>query len=420
MGAVASKRILIIAPEPFYEDRGTPIAVRHVLEGLSASGRAVDLVTYPIGKAVELPGLRIIRGPNPFGFRWVPIGLSLRKVVLDLALLPKIVRLIRTGEYAYVHALEEAAFAASAVAGPRGVPLVYDMQSSLPEQLTYLPFFRARLVQRLLRRTERWLLRRATTIVCSAGLSTYVRERVPDAEVREWLFPTSLDGGVPLERGRALVDLGIDPGSKVVVYTGNFEQYQGLSRLLNAVPLVAARVPGVVFLLIGAERPERHDLFGLYADQLREGRIVIVERQPRERIREFLALGDVLVSPRDSVSNVPIKVFEYMETGRPIVASDCDAHRSVLDQDRAILVGPAPTDWADAIVELLENPQRAASLAGNALNYARQRLSRKTFRKMVLALYDGESEALPARSQMTSQTDPAGNAAPRHNQEDSG
>ncbi len=54
----APPRILLVAPQPFYEDRGTPIAVKHVLEALSEGGYKVDLLTYPVGKAIELPGLR--------------------------------------------------------------------------------------------------------------------------------------------------------------------------------------------------------------------------------------------------------------------------------------------------------------------------------------------------------------------------
>src|SRR5690349_9299956 len=54
-------RILVVAPQPFYQDRGTPIALRQVLQALSESGRGVDLVTYPVGEDVAMRGLRIIR-----------------------------------------------------------------------------------------------------------------------------------------------------------------------------------------------------------------------------------------------------------------------------------------------------------------------------------------------------------------------
>ena len=83
---VPGRRILVVAPQPFYEDRGTPIAVRQVLQALGELGRSVDLLTFPIGTDVGIPGLRIFRSANPFGFERVPIGLSFRKVILDVPL----------------------------------------------------------------------------------------------------------------------------------------------------------------------------------------------------------------------------------------------------------------------------------------------------------------------------------------------
>jgi len=52
-------------------------------------------------------------------------------------------------------------------------------------------------------------------------------------------------------------ELGIDPGSGVVLYTGNFEPYQGVERLLDAALGVVAEVPGTIFVLVGDETPSR-------------------------------------------------------------------------------------------------------------------------------------------------------------------
>src|SRR5215210_1753615 len=129
-------RVLFVAPQPFYEDRGTPIAVRQVLQALGQLGYAVDLLTYPVGSDVSIPGLRIFRGANPFGFRSVPVGLSVRKLLLDLALASALRAHLRSQSYTCVHAVEEMAFPAALLGRRYGVPVLYDMQSSLPEQLS--------------------------------------------------------------------------------------------------------------------------------------------------------------------------------------------------------------------------------------------------------------------------------------------
>ena len=58
-------RILMIAPEPFFEPRGTPFSEYHRIRALLELGHTVDLVTYPFGQAVDLPGLRVFRCLRP-------------------------------------------------------------------------------------------------------------------------------------------------------------------------------------------------------------------------------------------------------------------------------------------------------------------------------------------------------------------
>src|SRR5678809_1329815 len=82
------KRVLLVSPQPFFEDRGTPIAVLQVAQALCQAGYAVDLLSYPVGRPVEVDGMRILRAPNPLRIRRVPVGLSLRKLLLDATLFP--------------------------------------------------------------------------------------------------------------------------------------------------------------------------------------------------------------------------------------------------------------------------------------------------------------------------------------------
>ena len=51
----------MIAPEPFFEPRGTPFSEFHRIKALTALGHEIDLVTYPFGQSVEMPGLRGFR-----------------------------------------------------------------------------------------------------------------------------------------------------------------------------------------------------------------------------------------------------------------------------------------------------------------------------------------------------------------------
>jgi glycosyltransferase involved in cell wall biosynthesis len=369
-GAASAPRVLLVAPQPFYEDRGTPIAVDNVLRALSQLRYRVDVVTYPVGRAVEIPGVRIIRAANPFGIRRVPIGFSARKLLLDTTLMYATWAQLRRERYACVHAVEEAAFWATWLGERYGVPVIYDMQSSLPEQLVNHRMFRGTRVQRAMRACERWLLRHADAVVSSAGLLQRVAAEAPGTIAREWHFPTAPAMPAPSVVDELRRELGIPAGARVVMYTGTFEPYQGLSLLLQAAPRVVEAVPGTVFVLVGgdgdgavavkAEAEQR----GIY------GALRLLGRKPRAEIPAYLSLADVLVSPRIYGDNLPLKVFDYMAAGRPIVATDVPAHRAVLNERLARLTAPSGDALADSIAELLLQPGSAAALAESGRAYA--------------------------------------------------
>jgi glycosyltransferase involved in cell wall biosynthesis len=381
--------VLVVAPQPFYEDRGTPIAVHQLLRALSHLDYDVDLLTYPVGKTIDIPRVRYLRGANPLGVREVPIGFSLRKLVLDAALIPQLVRRLSSGAYACVHAIEEAAFPAVLIAHLFRVPVIYDMQSSLPEQLAQHAAFRNWPARSLLAWAELWLWRRADSVVSSAGLAQRVRSAVPAARVREWRFASTLPLATPDQGQKLRADLGIAPGRPVVLYSGTFESYQGLPELLAAIPMVQAAVPDVVFVLVGAEGSgggttsvERG-----HVNLVREGALRVVKRQPRERIPLFLSLANVLVSPRAYGDNLPLKIFDYLASGKPIVATDIPAHRSVLDESRALLTAAWSPDLARGIVQVLQEPGLAARLGLAGRVYAEEKLGWFQFVRSVGELY---------------------------------
>ena len=97
----------MLAPEPFFEPRGTPFSEYHRLKALSELGHQVDLVTYPIGRDVDIANLRIYRAWRPPFVRRVRIGPSPTKLLLDALMLFTIAgRVLRT-RYDAIHSHEE-------------------------------------------------------------------------------------------------------------------------------------------------------------------------------------------------------------------------------------------------------------------------------------------------------------------------
>ena len=382
-----SNRILVIAPEPFYSDRGTPIAVRHLIKALTEFGSQVDLLTYPMGKDIDMPGLRIFRIPNLFHIKKVPIGFSARKLLLNSILIPAIWNRLSRESYSFIHAVEEAAFPALVVGRRMNVPVVYDMQSCLPEQLKGYPLFRGSAVQKGLHICERWLIRNADLVVCSVGLEKYVQKVNPTTPVMEWYFPGEfVEAGVE-EVLRLREELMIDPHAQVVVYAGNFQPYQELDKLIEASRKVLSCLPNTVFVLVGGNESERATFSAATPDLVQAGSFRILPPIPRPDISKYLAMADIVVSPRAKVENLPLKIFDYLAAGKPIVAVDSPTIRKVLDDDRAVVVNPLENDLGDAMTSLLQNPERLKQLGAAARAYAEQHLGWHAFVLLVSELH---------------------------------
>ena len=396
--APAYRRVLLVAPQPFYQDRGTPIAVRQVVEGLSQLGYSVDLLTYPVGSDIQVPGVRLIRTANPLRFKSVPVGLSAKKLLLDIPLTVALLSRLRSGAYSCIHAVEEAAFPAVLLGRHYRVPVIYDMQSSLPEQLATLPGLGATPIRYLLEQLEAWLLRRADMVVSSAGLASLVRQVAPQTPLREWQYPSVM---VPAARGdaeRLRRRLAIPPDRPVVLYGGTFESYQGLGQLLEAIPAVRAVIPDATFVLVGAENGTGAAVRAQGAALLQSGALHVIDRQPRHEIPSYLGLADVLVSPRSYGGNLPLKVFDYLAAGRPIVATDIPTHRTVLNEDRAVLVPTGSADLARGILSLLLDPERADRLARAGRRYAEEHLGWARFVDSLGDLYEAVHQHAFAKS----------------------
>jgi glycosyltransferase involved in cell wall biosynthesis len=359
-----SMRILMIAPEPFFEPRGTPFSEYHRIRALTSLGHHVDLITYPFGRDVELPGLRIFRCLRPPLLRHVRIGPSWAKVPLDLALTVSAIRRVLGGKYDAIHSHEEGGFIGVLLASVLGVPHLYDMHSSLPQQLSNFQFSSSKLLAQALGWVERFVIRRSrVTIVICPQLEDVVRAIDPAAAtVLIENAPGASDPPIANGTGCVRREFGLAPGTPLVLYTGTFEAYQGLDLLFAAArPLIAAR-PDARIMLVGGQPEQVAQAQAEAAAAGVAGACVFVGQRPAEEIPRFLDAADVLVSPRSRGTNTPLKIYQYLRAGRPIVATRLLTHTQVLDDEVAILTEATPDGFAAGIIEALVDPERAATL----------------------------------------------------------
>ena len=372
-------RLLVVLPQPFFEDRGTSIAVAHVLRAVSELGYHTDVLSFPPGRKLRIRGVRYLEMPNLPGFRSIPIGFSLKKLILDLLLFAKLRRRLRGDAYLGVHAVEEAAYMAAFLRRGRGPFVTYDMASSLPEQLAQYRRFRHRAILGSLEQLERRVLRRVDLVVCSSGLERHVRSLAPETPVLTWRFPATLPRPSDVEIADLRVSLGLSASDRVVLYAGSFARYQGLDVLIGAAPEVLATVPEAVFLLVGArDEAQLSALTRLVPTEVAD-RVLLRRRVPREEVHVFLGLADVLVSPRSHGGNLPLKALEYLDSGKPIVASDIPTHRLLFRGGTALLAEPDARGLGEAIVRVLTDDALAGRLKAAGTEFAEHHLAWSRF-----------------------------------------
>ena len=372
----------MIAPEPFFEPRGTPFSEFHRIRALIALGHEVDLVTYPFGQTVEMPGLRVFRSLRPPFVGHVKIGPSLAKIPLDALLTLTAVRRALSRRYDVIHSHEEAGFIGALLAMLVRLPHLYDMHSSLPQQLSNFAFSRSRLIRWVFLAIERFMIRRSrVVIVICPALEETVKGIEPGARIVliENAPGSAEDSATPEQAAAVRAALGLAASTPIVLYTGTFEAYQGLDLLFEAMAIVHRARPDARLVLAGG----RADQVARARAQARaagiEAATVFAGERPASEIPSYLLASDVLVSPRSRGTNTPLKIYQYLRSGKPIVATRLRTHTQVLSDDTAILTEPTAASFADGVLAGLNDASRAARVGRQALALAETKYSYEAY-----------------------------------------
>ncbi|MEC4681340.1 MAG: glycosyltransferase family 4 protein [Nitrospirota bacterium] len=375
-------KILMVAPQPFFEARGTPISVLGRLRALSTLGHQIDLVTYHIGQDVAIPGVAIFRTLRIPFMKQVPIGPSLRKVFLDCFVLLKTMRMLITKKYDLIHTHEEACFFGYVLAKWFGIPHVYDMHSSLPQQLRNFEYAKYSLLIRVFQWLEQKVINssQAVITICPALRDHVQRINAGVPQILIENVPTEGNpDDVTAEESRNFTATYSLEGKIIVLYAGTFEPYQGLNLLISSAERVIRKIPNVVFVLMGGNPKQ----FEVYQNQVADIGLLSNFRftgmRPTHEIPKAIRSCNVLVSPRISGTNTPLKIYGYLQSGKPIVATNLYTHTQVLNSEVAMLVDPNPQTFAEGICAVLESTGLASSLGEHARKMFDQQYSFQTF-----------------------------------------
>ncbi len=405
------QKMLVLAPQPFFSPRGTPFSVYYRSMVTAELGYEIDLLTYGQGSDVAIDNVDLIRGPRLSFLGPVKTGPSAAKLVHDGFMFFKFLWLVISRKYDVVHAHEEAVFFAAFMKPIFGYRLIYDMHSSLPEQLDNFGYSKSRLLKNVFEFLEVRSLRAADAIItiCPA-LRDQVAKLAPWAMPKHELIENSIFEDVVMATPVATTNpnsasptsptcngVGTNPpdpkllakGKTAVVYAGTLESYQGIDILLKGVSQLAAQRDDFALIIAGGSE-EQVASFKAMADELGASEHVQFLGQIIPRDARFLAANaDIILSPRSSGTNTPLKTYEQLACGVPLVATKIYSHTQVLTDDLAVLVEPTAEGMADGIRALLDTPELGTKLvdaakAHYAEHYARPVYTQKLNRLLEL------------------------------------
>lgn len=378
-------KVLVLAPHPFYQERGTPIAVDLLLRALSERGDTVDLLTFHEGKDRNYERLSIYRIKPIAQIKDLRPGPSWKKLVCDIHVFIKFISLIKKNRYDVIHAVEETAFMAFLARAFFPISYVYDIDSCMTTQIIdKYPILKP--LGRPLRFFESLPIRHAVAVVpmCDAlaeDARNYKAKHVVVLRDVSLVTQKRHDDEVRPIRDE------FDAKGKVAMYIGNLEPYQGIDLLLESFALVLQTNDNVDLIIIGGA-PADIEKYRALAHSLNVAEHVhFAGQRPIALIGQYMAQADILLSPRTQGVNTPMKIYSYLDSGRPVLATDLPTHTQVMASEIAMLAKPNKESFASAMAALLNGPELCERLARRAKEYIAREHSYSSFKDKLHRLY---------------------------------
>lgn len=393
-------KVLVVAPQPFYTPRGTPLSVYYRTMVMAEQGVSIDLLAYGEGEDVEIKGVRLLRIPRMAWVGPVPVGPSWKKLFLDGFMFLWTVGLLIRNRYDAVHAHEESVFWCRMLKPIFRFRLIYDMHSSLPQQLTNFQFTKSRILKAIFRRLEDTCLRKADAVVtiCPDLMNYALSTGVPTAKhllIENSIFDDVRLAKQPPGNPRAAapapspaLPAALDLKRPIILYAGTFEHYQGIDILVKAFALVRARRPDMQLLLAGGTPRQVAGVQAIARDLGVGDGVLVTGRVSKTMSMQYTRMANILVSPRTQGTNTPLKIYEQLASGKPLVATRISSHTQVLDESVCFMVDPTPESIAAGLLRAASDPACAQAVAARAQALYEREYSRPVYERKIKKLLE--------------------------------
>lgn len=353
-----SVNILVVAPTPFFSDRGTHIRILEEALAMEKRGHDVTIATYHIGQ--DLPDslgshidVRRIRRLL-FWYKKLEAGPDWQKIILDLLLIKKVFFLARTKRPDIIHGhLHEGALIAWIVQKMlfwRDIKVVADFHGSLTKEMVSHQYLGVSLLQRVFQWIEHRIDNMGDAAVASSWNNAADIRKVRPSGVEVLLDGTRLSmfDGLPSKQ-EIRKQYGISEDAVVITYTGAFIKNKGIQYFLEALPAIVQACPRAHFVLAGFPLDM---IAGDIPVELRE-RVTIISPSPYFDLPKILRMSDIGVDPKgEATREASGKTLQYMGAGLPVACFGTENNREYLDEGGSYAGEMTAASLAQAILSL--------------------------------------------------------------------
>lgn len=394
--------IVMVAACPFPANHGTPAAIKEMSEELARRGHSIRVVTYPLSHEIPVADVEIDRVAHVGSNRDVNVGPSYQRLVFDALLLVKLFQVVRTHQVDLIHAHNYEAMLIGGVVGRlTRVPVIYNAINTMISELPSYNFFRPRALATGLAKVLDYVVPRMADVIIAdtEELRSFILDQGLEPErvitIHSGVRPEMFQAGDGM-RVRERFGVG---GNPLIIYTGTFDEFQGLDYLMAAFHIVHQRKPTASLLLVGStiNRADRAK-YERMATELGFGSRLQITSCTLDELPDFLAAADVAVVPRPNSPGIPTKLLNYMAAGNAIVSFKRSA--TILQHKvTAFLVEPATAgNLAQGILSVLDEPALAHKLRTNVRSFVPGRFDWPSIATRLEAVYGSlarESPAIP-------------------------
>lgn len=360
-------KILVVAPTPFFSDRGTHIRILEEALALEKLGHEITIATYHIGKDIDRRidtkiDVRRIRRLL-FWYKKLEAGPDWQKIILDIMLIRKTFYLARTKKPDIIHGhLHEGVLIGWIVQKLlfwQKIKLVADFHSSLTGDMLSHGYLK-RGLKSIFSVIENTINKMGDFAIASSWeYAEVVRRSRPDGKVETILDGINLDEFKSSKNKEEIRKEWEMPEDKIIVgYTGGLVGNKGIENMFKAIKTVSEKRNNIYFLVGGfpAEHAQK------YIDDLKiKNSVRLIVPLDYFRLPEFLSMCDMAIDPKGTdTGQASGKMLNYMAAGLPVICFDKRNNRQYLGEGGCYASEQSATGISDKILELADDSQERA------------------------------------------------------------